>query len=93
MAFNLVWNNLYLIHQGKEKTTINTTINPLAQKEHPAEIEADNARWDALLETEAGQSLLDKLADEALAEHYAGKTKPMLINQLGYTMNTDTLTP
>lgn len=41
------------------------------------ESEADDARWDALLATDEGQMLLDKLANEALAEHRAGKTKAM----------------
>ena len=30
------------------------------------EIEADNARWDALMATEASQLLLERLAEEAL---------------------------
>lgn len=41
------------------------------------EIEADNARWDALLDREDAQTLLEQLADEALAEHRMGRTKPM----------------
>ncbi|MCZ7667615.1 MAG: hypothetical protein M5U34_10560 [Chloroflexi bacterium] len=41
----------------------------LLQGESIAEIEADNARWDALLETDEAQALLEKLADEALSEH------------------------
>ena len=36
--------------------------------------DADDARWDALLATDEGQTLLDRLAGEALAEHQAGKT-------------------
>ena len=39
--------------------------------------QADNTRWDALLATDKSQALLEKLADEALAEHHAGLTKPM----------------
>lgn len=52
----------------------------LIQEERMAEIEADNARWDALLATDEAQTLLEKLAQDALAEHRAGKTKPMAFN-------------
>jgi len=38
----------------------------------------DDARWDALLATEASQRLLEKMADEALAEIEAGKATPMV---------------
>jgi hypothetical protein len=38
-------------------------------------IEADNARWDALLATDESQALLERLADEALAELHTGKTR------------------
>lgn len=55
----------------------------LIQEEDIAEIEADNARWDALLETDEAQDLLENLADEALAEHRAGKTKPMAFSDEG----------
>jgi hypothetical protein len=48
------------------------------QEETVAEIEADNAAWDALLATDQAQTLLEKLATEALAEHRAGKTRPHL---------------
>ncbi len=46
------------------------------QEESVAEVEADNAQWDAFLATDEAQALLEKLADEALAEHRAGKTRP-----------------
>ena len=46
-----------------------------------AEIESDNAEWDALLATDEAQTLLETLADEALAEHRAGRTRPMAFNQ------------
>lgn len=46
-------------------------------------IEADNARWDALLATDESQALLERLADEALAELRAGKTKPMTFTDDG----------
>ena len=52
-------------------------------EETAREIEADNARWDALLESDEGQSLLDKLANEALAAHRAGLTKPMSFDDQG----------
>lgn len=47
------------------------------------EIEADNARWDALLATDESQALLERLADEALAELRAGKTRPMVFTDNG----------
>jgi len=43
----------------------------------------DDARWDALLATEASQRLLEKLADEALAEIEAGKAQPMVFTEDG----------
>ena len=55
----------------------------LTQAETAAALEDDNARWDALLATDESQSLLEKLANEALGEHRAGKTKPMTINNAG----------
>ena len=55
----------------------------LAKEEDVAEIEADNARWDALLATDESQALLEKLAGEALAEHRAGNTKPLAFNSEG----------
>lgn len=38
------------------------------------EFKADNAQWDALLESDAGQTVLEELAQGALAEHRAGHT-------------------
>lgn len=55
----------------------------LIQEEDIAEIETDNERWDALLATDEAQVLLEKLADEALEEHRAGKTKPKAFNDEG----------
>jgi hypothetical protein len=55
----------------------------LVQEEGITEIEADNARWDALLATDEAQVVLEKLADEALAEHRSGKTQPMTFNDAG----------
>ena len=43
----------------------------------------DDARWDALLATEASQRLLEKLADEAPAEIEAGKAQPMVFAEDG----------
>jgi hypothetical protein len=40
-------------------------------------VKAENAPWDALLESDKGQMLLEKLAEEALAEHRAGRTTPI----------------
>jgi hypothetical protein len=56
-----------------------TLADHLAQQESAAfeEILADNAKWDALFATEQSQQLLEKMADEALAEHRAGKTRSM----------------
>lgn len=60
-----------------------TWTEELMQEEYNAEIEADNARWDTLLATDKSQSLLEKLAGEAFAEHEVGKTKPMAFNDEG----------
>jgi hypothetical protein len=49
----------------------------MASAESSAEIEAEIAKWDALLATERAQDVLDALADEALEEHQAGETRPM----------------
>ena len=40
-------------------------VEELFREEDMIEIEADNARWDALLATDEGQALLHKLAHEA----------------------------
>jgi len=55
----------------------------LIQSEEPSEVEADNARWDALLTTPQAQTVLEQLAGEALAEHRAVRTKPMEFNAEG----------
>lgn len=47
------------------------------------EMLAENARWDALFATEQSQQLLEKMADEALTEHRAGKTRPMKFTSEG----------
>lgn len=58
-------------------------MEELLQEENIAEIEADNAAWDKLLATDESQILLEKMASEALAEHRAGKTKPIAFNTEG----------
>ncbi len=55
----------------------------IAGKDCADEVEQDEARWDELLETEEAQTVLEKLADEALAEHRAGLTKPMNFTKNG----------
>jgi hypothetical protein len=40
-------------------------------------IEYDHARWDRQIEADAAAGRLDSLADGALAEHRAGKTRPL----------------
>jgi len=40
-------------------------------------IEYDHARWDRQIEADSAAGKLDFLADEALAEHRAGKTRPL----------------
>jgi hypothetical protein len=55
----------------------------LTQEEDIIEVEADNAQWDALMATNEAQTLLEKLANEALAEYQAGKTNPMAFNEEG----------
>ena len=56
----------------------------LAQEEiNETEIAAENERWDALLATPESQDLLDKLAEEALAEQQSGQTKEMRFTDEG----------
>ena len=40
-------------------------------------IEYDHARWDRQIEADSSAGKLDALAEEALAEHRAGKTRPL----------------
>ena len=51
-----------------------------AQEEVGTATEVDDARWDELLATDEGQTLLDILANKALTEHQAGKTRPMVLD-------------
>jgi len=52
-------------------------VEQLVVAENLAEVETDNERWDVLLATDDAQNLLDKLADDALAEHRA-RERPVL---------------
>ena len=52
-------------------------------QEDLAEIEAENVRWDALLATDEAQRVLERLANEALAEHRAGRAKSMAFSDEG----------
>lgn len=40
-------------------------------------LEYAHARWDRQIEADAAAGRLDSLVDEALAEHRAGKTRPL----------------
>lgn len=53
------------------------------EEDSGALIEEENAEWDALLATEESQALLEKLADEALAEHRAGRSQKLVFTQEG----------
>lgn len=57
----------------------------LLQEEDIAAIEADNAQWDALLATDEAQTLLEKLADKALAEYLVRLTG----DKLAFAFNVD----
>ena len=46
----------------------------LLKGEDATQVEADEERWDELLATDEAQLLLEKMANEALAEHCAGQT-------------------
>jgi len=46
-------------------------------------IAVENAQWDALLATDESQRLLEKMADEALADIQAGCAKPMVFTEEG----------
>ena len=40
-------------------------------------IRYDNVRWDRQIEADSATGKLDFLADEAVSEHRAGKTRPL----------------
>jgi len=52
----------------------------LIKEEAPLDIAADNEQWEELMATDEAQALLNKMANEALSEHRAGKTKTMGFN-------------
>ena len=56
---------------------------PYLEEEDIDEIKQDNAQWDTLFERDEAQDLLDKLADEALIEHKAGRSKPLVFTDDG----------
>lgn len=51
--------------------------NPTHQNETEEKTAQENKRWDTLLARDDAQKLLEKMADEALAEIEAGHTKAM----------------
>ena len=61
-----------------------TRLEELKFPEEDVVNEADEARWDALLASEKGQSLLEELAREALEEHEAGRTTDIEVSDDGY---------
>jgi hypothetical protein len=65
------------------KTSEDYDDDLLGDAANQARIAEENARWDALLETEESQRLLEKMADEALAEIQAGLARPMIFTADG----------
>lgn len=59
------------------KTSEDYDDDLLGDAANQARIAEENARWDALLETEESQRLLEKMADEALAEIGVGAVETM----------------
>lgn len=55
----------------------------LDEDESREEIAIENAQWDALLATDESQRLLEKMADEALADIQAGRARPMVFTEDG----------
>lgn len=53
------------------------------QNEIKEDITEENNRWDKLLARDDSQILLERMADEALAEINAGLAKPMVFTQDG----------
>lgn len=62
--------------------TFQTTDLDFLKDIEDTETEA-NVLWDELLASEAGQNVLDKLADEALAEIRAGNAKSIVFTRDG----------
>ena len=69
--------------QFLEFQTTRTDEGVLDEEMSEEEISAENARWDALLATDASQHLLEKMADAALAEIQAGHARPMVFTEDG----------
>ena len=46
-----------------------------------AELDSDR-RWDELFSSPESEDLLERLADEALSEHRAGRTQPLTVEDL-----------
>jgi hypothetical protein len=72
----------FMLHQGMTKLErIEKEIAELSAREledFRAWFEAfDAARWDEKLERDAASGALDALADHALSEHHAGRSKPL----------------
>lgn len=55
----------------------------LFDDEDSAEVAAENAAWDGLLASEESQALLEKMAQEALADYRAGKSNPIAFDDDG----------
>ncbi len=58
--------------------TFETTELDFLEEELEDAYTEDDARWDALLASEEGQLVLEKLADEALADIRAGTAQAMI---------------
>ncbi len=64
--------------------TFKTTDLDFLEEEGPEDPYTENdARWDELLASEEGQRVLEKLADDALAEIRAGHAKSMTFTKDG----------
>jgi hypothetical protein len=61
----------------ESKITETSTAELLDEEESEEQIAAENTRWDALLASKESQRLLEKMADEALADIQAGRSRPM----------------
>lgn len=55
----------------------------LTQDETIEEIEADNLKWDLLMQSNDSQTLLNTLAERALKEYKEGKATPIVANTGG----------
>lgn len=53
------------------------------EDESAEEIAAEDERWDALLATDESQRMLEKMADEALAEIQSGRARPRVFAEDG----------